>query len=97
MKILSNTEQGGRVVELSRDEMVELYLLMKTCDDSVLDEKEARWDLGALPDPRFSGYLPDSGFDFSKLFSIIRAWRIAKFSVNNLRHLTDAIEKAISS
>jgi len=95
MKILSKTENGGRVVELSRSEFRELYTLAQTCDDSVLDEYSAVWSLSAFGDRMEKASEMFDDFDFTKLFSVVRAWRVAKFSVNELKSLISGIEKAI--
>ena len=93
MKILSTTENDGRVVELEREEFRQLYLLMRSCDPDVVDERFAMWDSGV--DTK-DGYAKQIDlFNFTSLFSLIRAWRESRFALNTLKKLIAGIEKAL--
>ena len=92
MKILSHTEEGGRVVELSKSEMRELFLLMKSCDDEAVNEQGVIWETYARGVAEET-YIHE--YNFTHLFSLVRAWRDAKFSLNAFRDITSKIEKAI--
>lgn len=97
MKILSNTEEGGRVVELSREEMRELYLLVKSCNPEINDIQGAIWDLGVRNrnESMYAEGVDD--YNFSKVIGSIRAFRDAQFVANKIKNLGEAFERTIKS
>ena len=93
MKILSNTDKGGRVVEFSEREFRELYVLAKSCNPDVTDLQDAVWQLQMIQDDR--KYYDINEFDFSEVFANVRAFREMQFNINKIKNLVDGIEKSI--
>lgn len=93
MKILSNTENGGRVVELSRDEFRELYALAKSCDASINDIQGAFWGLHTRNEDNVFYEIND--FDFSEPLANVRVFYEMQFNINKIRNLIDGIEKSL--
>jgi len=88
MKILSKTEGGGRVVELTHQEWVEFAELSLSIEGK--EENEAHWNFQI----RDYNTVRDE-VDFSGVFGAILAFKSAMFRVNELQKLTDNIRESL--
>jgi hypothetical protein len=82
MKILSNTDTGGRVVEFSEDEFKEFYALAKSCNPQAEDVREA-------------SYSEIYNFDFTEVFGNIRAFRDMQYVTNKLQNIINSLKDAV--
>jgi len=89
MKILSNTENKGRVVEFTQEEFFELFILAQTEDPNIEDEVMASWAFQMNP-RKFDEAI--NGFDFSGVFGKVRAYAASKFHVNGIKKLIENYE-----
>ena len=81
MKLLSDTAEGGKVVELTRGEWHELILLVSSIEGK--EEREAHWDLqGGNQSMDFKSYSSD--LPLQGVFGAIMAFTQAKFRLNEL-------------
>lgn len=84
MKDLGFTNDGNHIVEMNQEEYGELSKLSSAVEGRAFPEALSYRD-----------YRFEAGFDFSKTFSVIRAYYIARFRLNELKSLMMEIEKAL--
>ncbi|MFA5714387.1 MAG: hypothetical protein WC998_01430 [Candidatus Paceibacterota bacterium] len=85
MKILSTTIQEGRVVELTREEWIELKNLAYSLEGKT--EQEIHWNFG-----RENREIIDLSINFSGVFGAIQAFYEAKFRTNEMQSLLDKMK-----
>ena len=88
MKILSKTEEHGRVVELTEQEFAEFAKLAFAVEGK--SEGEARWDFQM----RDRDMVLDN-ISFDGVFGAITAFYSAKFRANEIRQLLERFENTI--
>jgi hypothetical protein len=86
MKILSETAQEGRVVELTANEWHEFKILARALEDKRPDD--FGWDFGMK-----DRGIVNSFIDFNGVFGAIRAFYMAKFRQTELKQLVGDFEK----
>jgi len=88
MKILSVTQEDGRVVEMSRLEFQEFCLLAKAVEG--IGEGEAYHTMAMRGIPNEFEYFEEStGAAFEGTFGAIRAFYEALFRANEMQHLVN--------
>jgi hypothetical protein len=89
MRTLSNTENGGKVVELTRQEWRELVHLAKAVDGKTIDDLQGEHYFGGL---RSEGEAI-LNTDYSGMFGAIRAFYESNFVLNELKQLVGRYDK----
>lgn len=92
MKIMSDTAQGGKVVELTQGEWSELKLLAQALDGKTLGET---WN-----DVDFHRSIPDSfakNNDYAGTFGAICAYAMNQFYINEMQHHLDRIKSYLKT
>lgn len=84
MKDLGYTNDRNHIVEMNQEEYGELSKLAEAIEGRLLPDILSRRD-----------YFFEVGFDFSKTFSVIRAFYLTKFFVNQLQEHLDKINHVI--
>jgi hypothetical protein len=87
MKVLSETIDNGRVVELTHNEFTELMILARALEGKTNDE--LRFDF-QMHDRSF---VADDPIDFNGVFGAILAFSEAKFRLNELKQLVQSFEE----
>lgn len=86
MKILSKTDRNGRVVELTEGEFYELSLLASALEGK--EERQAHWDFINSEQHKLPQIASvDETINFEGVFGAIKAFRDAKFRLNELTSL----------
>lgn len=88
MKLLSNTAEGGRVVEFTREEYRQFIRLANALNG--LEESEQQWQFEELERSVARAY--KDNIDFSGVFGTILAFSKARFRSNELRNLLNSMD-----
>lgn len=91
MKLLSETSERGRVIELTHKEWVEFAKLAGAVDGK--SESETRWDFQMRDD---DARIQD-GSDFSGTFGAIRAFYAARFRTNEIKEMLESFQKFLEN
>lgn len=85
MKTLGHTEEGNLLVEMTREEHYEFVLLAEAVEGATWNDTLARRSEAI------------SGFDFSSVLSVIRAFTATKMIANELSRLVGHIHQALDT
>ena len=88
MRILSKTQDEGRVVELSKREWIEFYKLTQAIEGK---EQADTWNF----EMRGERFGIDTSFVFDGVFGAIEAFYLAKFRVNEMQRAVDAFRHSV--
>jgi len=90
MKVLSETKDDGRVVELTHDEWSEFLKL--ACAVEGKTQVETSWDFRVEDRQRFA---TDAPVDYSTVFGNITAFYLAKFRLNEMQRAVDMFRESV--
>jgi hypothetical protein len=92
MRSLSNTENGGRVVEFTRDEWRQFKILALSLEGKTMDEAQTEFMYGTSNNDRASAICIIE-YDFNGVFGAIRAFYEANFQLSELKQLVGKFDK----
>ncbi len=90
MKILSETIENGRVIELTREEWWEFQKLAQAVEGKTVEEMH---HLRVMTDNR--PYIQDAIIDLRGVFGAIEAFYRAKFSLTEMQRLIDLLKQSV--
>lgn len=93
MKLLSDTSQNGKVVELTEQEWREFKILAFAVEGKT---EEDVWQFKGLP-RMHEEYATSSGIQFQGVFGAIRAFYESKFNITKFQILLDGMKNAVQT